>query len=174
MFKFFALFLLASVCLATQKARFDSYKVYRVQAGTRDQFNLLHEIENGNSYNFWDSPKAIGDFADIMVPPHKFDEIEEIITRFGLKSSIIIENLQSLVDKEVIGGRDDPLDWTAYHPLETIYKWIAEKSLEYPGVVTTFEIGKSYERRPILGMKISYKEGNEAVFIESNIHARYF
>jgi len=33
-------------------------------------------------------------------------------------------------------------------------------------------IWDSYEGRPIRGIKISYKEGNPAVFIESNIHAR--
>lgn len=33
-------------------------------------------------------------------------------------------------------------------------------------------IGRSFEGRPINGIKISYKSGNKAVFIESNIHAR--
>jgi len=42
----------------------------------------------------------------------------------------------------------------------------------YPGIVTTIIGGKSYEGRQIVGVKISFKEGNKGVFLEGGIHAR--
>lgn len=38
--------------------------------------------------------------------------------------------------------------------------------------MTPFVIGESYEGREIRGIKISYKQGNRGIFLESNIHAR--
>lgn len=38
--------------------------------------------------------------------------------------------------------------------------------------VTIFTIGQSFEGRDIKGIKISHQEGNPAIFIEANIHAR--
>ena len=64
------------------------------------------------------------------------------------------------------------MDWNDYHTLDEIYTWLDEISKRYPDIVTPFTIGYSYEGRLIKGIKISYKPGNKAVFIESNIHAR--
>lgn len=64
------------------------------------------------------------------------------------------------------------MDWTQYHTLEEINDWINLIVYRYPNIVTPFTIGQSYEGREIKGIKISYKPGNKAVFIESNIHAR--
>lgn len=44
---------------------------------------------------------------------------------------------------------------------------------KYQGIVSLFNVGKSYEKRDILGIKLSFKNvSQKAVFIESNIHAR--
>jgi murein tripeptide amidase MpaA len=64
------------------------------------------------------------------------------------------------------------MDWTAYHPLAEIYTWMDSLVQEFPFIVTNFEIGSSYEGRVTRGLKISYKAGNKAIFIEANIHAR--
>lgn len=43
----------------------------------------------------------------------------------------------------------------------------------YPGIVTIVQAGVSFERRPIIGVKIQYPQApQKTVFIESNIHAR--
>lgn len=63
------------------------------------------------------------------------------------------------------------MTWTAYHQLSDIYQWLIKTSLDNIQYVKPFTIGNSYEGIPILGMKISKKKGNKAIFIESNIHA---
>uniref|UniRef100_A0A1A9VL71 Peptidase M14 domain-containing protein n=1 Tax=Glossina austeni TaxID=7395 RepID=A0A1A9VL71_GLOAU len=64
------------------------------------------------------------------------------------------------------------LDWTFYPTLCEIYNWMDVIIEKCPKVVTNFEIGRSHEGRMIRGLKISFKSGNKAIFIESNIHAR--
>jgi murein tripeptide amidase MpaA len=64
------------------------------------------------------------------------------------------------------------MDWTSYHSLEEIYAWLDELAAEFPNVVTLFEIGESYEGRTTRGLKMSHRAGNQAIFVEANIHAR--
>uniref|UniRef100_A0A1A9ZI80 Peptidase M14 domain-containing protein n=1 Tax=Glossina pallidipes TaxID=7398 RepID=A0A1A9ZI80_GLOPL len=64
------------------------------------------------------------------------------------------------------------LDWTFYPTLCEIYYWMDIMIKECPGVVTGFDIGRSYEGRLIRGLKLSFGCGKKAIFIESNIHAR--
>uniref|UniRef100_A0A1B0AEL8 Peptidase M14 domain-containing protein n=1 Tax=Glossina pallidipes TaxID=7398 RepID=A0A1B0AEL8_GLOPL len=65
-----------------------------------------------------------------------------------------------------------PLDWAFYPTLCEIYAWLDELIDKFPKIVTGFNIGRSYEGRLIRGIKISFKSGKKAIFIESNIHAR--
>lgn len=86
---------------------------------------------------------------------------------------IFIDFSSSLIDAEQPKRRSSSiLDWEDFHTLDEINEWIDLIVERYPDVVTPFNIGYSYEGRLIKGLKISYKAGNKAVFIESNIHAR--
>lgn len=54
-----------------------------------------------------------------------------------------------------------------------IYTWLQRLVAQYPAKVSLINIGKTYEKRDILGVKLSFKNvSQKAVFIESNIHAR--
>lgn len=153
--------------------RYDNYKVIRIEIKNEKQLNLLRELETADhSFKFWESPEGVGTYTDLVIPPHKINDIDDVLKRFGFEYQTIIENVQKIIDNEKVGGRDDDLTWDKYYPLEAIYEWVANTAQENSKYVTPFEIGKSFEGRPILGVKISYKEGNPGIFIESNIHAR--
>lgn len=161
------------VCRAEQKVRYDNYKVIRIQVNDLEQLNLMKDIQNTkNSYNFWKFPNGVGTFADLVVPPHKYDEIDSLINNFGLKVETLIENLQNVIDNEKAKGLVDELDWEAYYSLTSIYNFINKVAKEHPNHVGIDEFSRSYENRPILGVKIAYKPENDVIFIESNIHAR--
>jgi hypothetical protein len=38
--------------------------------------------------------------------------------------------------------------------------------------VTAFDLGSTYEGKPIRGLKISKQKGNTGIFVEAGIHAR--
>lgn len=109
--------LLCGIALA-EKARFDNYRVYRVQIENEEQLELMKHIEanpngvrtnqclHGNfklieqsnftysQYEFWHEPQSIGHNVELVVPPHKFGEWSEFIEKFELQTVMMISNLQ--------------------------------------------------------------------------------
>jgi len=157
------------------KARFDNYQIHRLSVETEEQLKMLRQLEESNSgYMFWETPSNVNHQADIVVPPHKFDEFETLMNKFSIKSIKVTNNLQSLIDNEGVKRFASKYDfgWTDYYPLETIYEWMDLLAERNPNIVSVFDIGRSYEGRQIKGLKISYKANNPGIFIESNIHAR--
>lgn len=88
----FVLFLAVS-CFAA-KSRYDNYKLYSMQLKTEDQAKAVIELEeNTDSYDFWSGASLVRD-VDVMVPPHKFAEFEDFLTRFEIQFHIKVENIQ--------------------------------------------------------------------------------
>ena len=85
-----------------------------------------------------------------------------------------ISKIYSLIDNEQHTKSTDDLSfgWTSYYPLSAIETFLDDILAKYPNVTSHIDIGTSFEGRKIRGIKISYKEGNPGIFIESNIHAR--
>lgn len=80
------------------KARFDNYRVYSIKIETEQQLNLLQEFEiQQNEFTFIEAPIAIDTNAEIIVPPHKFADISDILQSYGLKADIRVNNLQRFV-----------------------------------------------------------------------------
>lgn len=107
-----------------------------------------------------------------MLPPESRDSFEQLLSSHNISYDVMIDNVQQLIDAQRPKQRTSGHEWTQYHTLDEIYDWLDLLESRYPDIVTPFSIGKSYEGRVIRGIKISYKSGNDAVFIESNIHAR--
>ncbi|XP_059616969.1 zinc carboxypeptidase-like [Phlebotomus argentipes] len=176
----FALVLALVVCIATlsrgEKARFDHYKVITVAIENEEQLQVMRDLENtsSSSYDFWIGPTKIGRPVDIMVPPHKVSEFEEIMSTYHFKTNLKVANVQELIDNEQPKFRPkaDGFGWEQYHTLDEIYTWLDEQVAQYPNILTAIDAGTSYEGRLIKGVKLSYNVGNPAIFIESNTHAR--
>lgn len=66
----------------------------------------------------------------------------------------------------------EEFDWNNYFHLETIYAWLDSLAEKFPSHITVVQAGKSFENRPIKGVKLSHKANNTAVFVEGGIHAR--
>ncbi|XP_055708911.1 uncharacterized protein LOC129805177 [Phlebotomus papatasi] len=162
--------------VSCEKARFDNYRVFTVGVDSEDQLKVLRELESvsSSSYDFWTSPTKIGRSVDIMVPPHKSAEFEEVMTTYQFATTLKVENVQELIDNEQpkFRARDGEFGWTQYHTLEEIYAWLDLMLEQYSTVLTPIDAGNSFEGLPIRGVLLSYREGNPAVFIESNTHAR--
>jgi len=70
----------------------------------------------------------------------------------------------------------DTLDFGKYHSLDVIYSWLSKWEKEYPGITELYEVGKSYEGRPILQMTLTNKETGKdtdkpAAFFEGGRHS---
>eukprot|EP00096_Caligus_rogercresseyi_P000121 TRINITY_DN1032_c0_g1_i1.p1 TRINITY_DN1032_c0_g1~~TRINITY_DN1032_c0_g1_i1.p1 ORF type:complete len:314 (-),score=58.90 TRINITY_DN1032_c0_g1_i1:1260-2201(-) len=66
------------------------------------------------------------------------------------------------------------MDWEKYHTIDDIHEFLYDTARNRPDIATVFSIGKSYEGRDLLMIKIGDPEVNfkPAIFIEGGIHAR--
>jgi carboxypeptidase A, invertebrate len=123
-------------------------------------------------YKFVDSPVQVHTEINILVPPNKLEPFDELMKRHAFENALLHENFQALVDAEQPTRMPKAFGWTAYYPLQDIYSFLDDMVGANPNAASHFDIGSSYEGRLTRGLKISYKAGNKAIFIEANIHAR--
>lgn len=163
---------LSPALVQAEMARYDNYRVYKLNIESVEQLQLLQLIEHhSDGYTFLSDPVNLNTTVKLVVAPHKAAEFGEFNQRFSLNAEVAFENLQALIDRQ-LRGRRETFGWTAYQTLEDIYAWLDTLIEQYPDVVSPIVAGESYEGREIRGVKVSYKQGNPAVFMEGTIHAR--
>uniref|UniRef100_A0A1B0CK34 Zinc carboxypeptidase A 1 n=1 Tax=Lutzomyia longipalpis TaxID=7200 RepID=A0A1B0CK34_LUTLO len=110
--------------------------------------------------------------VDLMVPPHKMSEFEEIMADLSFRTTLKIPNVQVLIDNEQPKNPRSGFNWDRYWTMDEINAWLDQLVIDYSDVLTPISYGYSYELEQIKGVLLSYRPGNPAVFIESHIHAR--
>lgn len=84
--------LLAAVaCIATEKARFDNYKVYTLNVSTVEQLDQLRTLEEENRYQFWSLTLGA---SSIIIAPHQAADYVDLVAGLKLGSQLKIANLQ--------------------------------------------------------------------------------
>ncbi|XP_014086252.1 zinc carboxypeptidase A 1 [Bactrocera oleae] len=177
--------LILALCLAVvaisnaERARYDNYRVYRVTASDAKELAILKTMEDtSDALIFIEGVHSVNRDIEVVVAPHKIPDFLKAMGDNEIDYVLLENNLQAQLDdedKEQIKGRAGGYDWTAYQTLDDTYNWLISLTRLYPGVVTLIEGGKTYEKRSILGIKISYNNGNAqkpGIFIEAGIHAR--
>ncbi|XP_029047310.1 zinc carboxypeptidase-like [Osmia bicornis bicornis] len=170
------LLLLLSILLngirATDKMRYDGYKLYKIFVPDTSGFELLKNMQGNDGYNFWIPPK-INDSTSVMISPGKLQEFMEITNKTKIEAELMMDDVQKYIDDEnPRASLRGTFDWLGYHRLDVIYRWLDSLATQHPKIVTLITGGSSYEGRSIKGVKLSYKEGNPGIFIEGGIHAR--
>lgn len=91
-----ALFCACFVASFSEKARFDNYRVYSVNVENDIQLKVLQALEElPGGITFLDSPN-FKKTIDIVVPPHKFADVSELLKTYELKHYTKTNNLQKL------------------------------------------------------------------------------
>jgi len=88
-----------------------------------------------------------------------------------------VENLQTIIDEEREETQNAAFSSSPlgrYARLRDIHGWLDSMAAQYPSLAETFVVGKTYEGRPIKGIKIGEtKQGTKpVVWIQAGIHAR--
>ncbi|XP_055604046.1 zinc carboxypeptidase A 1-like, partial [Uranotaenia lowii] len=162
--------------LAAEIARYDNYRVYEVQSSSEKDLQILNELQqSSDSFIFLESGRKVGDKSIIVVAPHKLADFTTTLERAGIAFALLDMNLQSSIDEErsriQSKRKKGTFGWNEYHTLEEIHEWLDKLGSEY-SQVEVLNGGRSYENRTIKGVKVSYKTGNPAIFLEGGIHAR--
>lgn len=84
--------LIAAQC---DKVTYDNCRVYSIQPDNEKQLKFLQEIEiDDQELIFLTAPLSTRFPTDVVVPPHKFGYMDEMIAEYGMKNRIKTENLQ--------------------------------------------------------------------------------
>lgn len=171
---FFSLTLIAWSCVTVilcDPARFDNYHIFNVPVENEVQLGEMQKLAQGDKYDFMYEPVRVGQELKVFVSPDQRIFFEDITERFAIKSQLLVDNVQSLIDKEMVKSRADGFALDEFHRLDEIYTWLDSLAVTYPDIVTRIKGGDSYEGRSIEGVKLSKNPSNPAIFIEANIHA---
>jgi len=106
-----------------------------------------------------------------MIVPNYLPQFYEAITQIGVPYYVNIENVQTLID-QTMPRYKSTFDFKNYHSLEIIYNNMDDLAQRYPNKVKIIVGGKTYEKRQIKGVQVSFKANNPGIFLEGGIHAR--
>jgi murein tripeptide amidase MpaA len=121
-----------------------------------------------------------------MVSPTNRSVVEDKLKRANLAFSVVIENVQKLIDEEKVpidnetekmgkSKRRHPMDWKSYHSQDDMEAYMDYLVKKYPKLASTEVIGTSYENRTMRILRICKGGtcGNKpAMWIDAGIHAR--
>lgn len=172
------LLLVLACCSATlaEKKRYDNHHVYQLQPETKEQLAVIKRLDGSSqSYVFLDAVHYLKSSINVVVAPQAVAEFVAILNKNAVPYELVDTNAQASLENEQVADpkrRSDDYSWKEYHELNDTYSWLYSLEAKYPGVVTVFKAGSSYEKRDILGVKISYGPGKPGIFIEGGMHAR--
>merc|ERR1719295_1502917 len=96
-----------------------------------------------------------------MVSPSDLSLVEQKLKSENMAYSIMVENVQSLMDAELVPAEGHkelstghPMDWTEYHSQDDMEAYMDYLVETYPDLVSIDDIGTSYEGRPMRVLKI--------------------
>lgn len=168
------LLLLLLVVAVTAKVHYDKHQVFRLKPADHKQLEALRKLEKETQgLKFWTGVRGLNIPVDVMVPPHLLRDFHNEVRKNKLKSEVFIPDVQKAIDNERPKQKSRAgYDWTDYYDINDTYAYLRSLAADYPDVVNLYVGGTTFEGREILGVKLSFKEGNPKIFVESGIHAR--
>lgn len=166
-------------------ARYDGYSVFRIIPSTAKEMKFIQSLREDMELDFWIDSGMINRRVDIMIPPGKIRKLKTDLKNLNMKFSVIIQNVQSLIDKERknlnhhLNKRTIKFPWResffhTYHQSEGIYEYLEKLEKLYPSLMTIENIGTTYLRRTLKLVKIGIKSEltKPIIWIDGGIHAR--
>lgn len=159
------------------RVRFDNYRVYQVTPNVTQQLDVLKNLDGSSEkVVFLEGVQAAGRPLNVMVDPTMLYNFLRTLDESEIDYKLLDENAQEKLEVPAADVKPQKriieYDWKRYHDLDETYSWLESLAKRFPDQVTLVEAGQSYEGRKIMGLKISYKEGNKGIFLEAGMHAR--
>lgn len=165
--------------LDDEVADYKGHKVLSVTPKNEAELKLLQALEADDALglDFWTDPVAVGKEVGIRVAPGEQETTLRAALE-GLQVVTAIDDLQNAVDFQALsnfavsfGRKSSPVG--RYARVDEIHSWLDELVDKYPDVVTPFEGGKSFQGRPLKGIKVGKSApGKPALWFHAGIHAR--
>lgn len=168
---YIAFLALASFALAGEK-------VIRIFPGSNDELEFLSSLQNNQDLelDFWKAPHKVGLAVDIHVTEHAYKILAVMLKERNMKFQIVIFDVEKLMDDEsTVQTRGMSSSFhSRYHPLNEITQELHNLAGIKPSMAEVFSVGKSYEGRDQLAIKLKGRSApyKKVFFMNCGIHAR--
>jgi len=171
--------LLSVGCLADEdeKTSYEGYKLLDVYPRNKEQVDLIEELQHNEDFDLW-SPKISDDEEGIKVAlsPEAFERYTVIFRVFGIKYTVVNENLQETFDEEerVMRRRDlaDGRIAGKYARHTEINNYIMTQVSANPTIASSYVAGRTSGNRDMRVIVLKTASSRRRIWIDCGIHAR--
>ncbi|XP_027695965.1 carboxypeptidase A2 [Vombatus ursinus] len=156
-------------------------QVLEITPRNEEQVKNLRQLETEAHFqiDFWRPLTTAGEKVHVRIPFSRLQAVKIFLESHGIPYSIMIEDVQVLLDKEneemrfhQRRERSGTFNFGTYHTLEEIFQEMDNLAEQYPDLVSQLQIGYSFEKRPMNVLKFSTGGNKSAIWLDAGIHAR--
>uniref|UniRef100_A0A915IE10 Peptidase M14 carboxypeptidase A domain-containing protein n=1 Tax=Romanomermis culicivorax TaxID=13658 RepID=A0A915IE10_ROMCU len=178
----FRLFFTLLYGIVNCKEYFRGYNVDRIFVNSSQNIiKFKHWVEKFDGVDIWHIANHVPFFLDLSVSPRIQEIFDNYVNEQNFGKTVLVDDLGSIVDYPPKTKRNrrsndqQKFSLYRYNSFSEIMKWLADLKKNYESLVDLEEIGQSFEKRPILVVKIGKSARNHvkpAVWIDAGIHSR--
>ncbi|XP_011505295.1 PREDICTED: carboxypeptidase B-like [Ceratosolen solmsi marchali] len=172
-----------SLCIWTQDAAYlpsiYGMQGLRISCDTELQLKYVRNYEGSLGFDFIKIPRVLQKPIEVLVVAEKLQLFKNNLIANGINYEVFLEDVGAHIDKQfaleyderIVNPKNEILKTFPLYNEITLYLESLQNS--HSDILQTFTIGKSFENRDIIGVKISSGgSGKPALFIDAGIHAR--
>ncbi|KAJ7377902.1 corticosteroid- binding protein [Desmophyllum pertusum] len=167
-------FVLLFASVFCEPESYKGHKVYRVFPKNIDDLKVLDKLLKAghDGIDFWTYPTEPLNVVDIRVAPAAVQKLEGILNNASISFKVGPDDVQKILQNEKGSARAGGFDGS-YHKLGEIHSEIRSLANKHSSVASIISLGKSYENRDQLAIKIKSGSGKKDLFFfNCGIHAR--
>jgi len=153
--------------------------VLRIVPSSDAEIHLLKKWlhEGVVELDIWRDVSHPGANVDVHIKASDVNNVKEMLTKNNIKFSLMIDNLQQVVDEEQMSNQKNAFasgfDYYRYNTYDDIKAELMRLSSSPNNGASTFNVGKTNGGEDMIGLKISGGNGGKpAIWIDGGIHAR--
>ncbi|XP_058977915.1 protein PFC0760c [Musca domestica] len=171
-----------------RKISYNKYQIWRLKPQDDSQVQALEDYKNsdeGNKLQWLKGPSLRG-LTDVLVPPRMLNDFQTSLSFESIDHEVLIFDVGKAIAYEkskedylltttqspkkrhntnrFANNNNKPLamTWMRYYEFDDIVTYLENMRMRYPQLVELIHIGRSYEGRPLIVMKIESKEAAAA------------
>ncbi|KAH8373204.1 hypothetical protein KR009_002100 [Drosophila setifemur] len=152
---------------------YDKYQIWRLKPQDETQVRVLEEFKKGEDgvKMHWLKGPSLRGLTDVLVPPKMLVDFQGSLNYEGIAHEVLIFDVGKAIAYE--RSKEDylhttrpskprppnpaPMTWNRYHNHDEIVKYLETVRMKHPQLVELIHIGRSYEGRPLIVVKIESK-----------------
>ncbi|XP_030765037.1 carboxypeptidase B-like [Sitophilus oryzae] len=174
------LLVLCLACGTLGENNYEGYKLYQITPKTEDQVEFLHQLDSNGHFDFLRHSRLLGDNSEVIVAPEIQDFFENTLINFtasGLEYKITVENVREALETETAPNSTNHYQassslFTEFVSHAVMNEYLLTLERLYPHIVQVESIGRTFEGRDLLLIKIGANPNNPTILVDAGIHAR--